>query len=246
MRRPYHRRRHLEPQPKEDTSSLPKILSNSAIILAVISAALYFHGRSLYEGYLSYWGLGSELFPVTTENAFYHAGWFYLSASLENWGYFSLMVVEVLCIYTAGILLCAKKPFGLIQRAMGKKKIYVFRKALAIELINLLGRFLGAALVVVGIVLISVVAPQKGISMAEVQHQKLLAGQPISKNQFEKVSLTFLDETGQGKNLSGYRLATSSSFYALFTDKGVKVLPLARITSMEMVDEDLEDHRSQH
>lgn len=223
------------PSAKVEASSLPKILSNSAIILAVITAVLYFHGRSLYEGYYSYWGLSTELFPITTESAIFHAGWFYLTFGIAKWWYLAVMIGYVLFVFLVVFFLLSERPFRLIQKAAKTNVINSHQKSVFGEMMGIGGRFSQAALVVLTFVLLSIFAFQKGKSMAESQHQTMLAGQPISKNKFRKVSLTFLDETGHGKHLSGYRLATSSSFYALFTDKSVRVLPLSRITSMEMV-----------
>lgn len=68
MRRAHlnRRRKNLEQKPKENNDTMQRLLANSAIILTVITAVLYFHGRNLYGGYLAYWGLGSDLFPIST------------------------------------------------------------------------------------------------------------------------------------------------------------------------------------
>lgn len=235
-KRPYPRRKQPVPQPKDKISSLPKILTNSAIILAVITAALYFHGRNYIEGYYFYWGLSTDLFPVTTEDAFFYAGLFYLAFGMENWIYLAWMAGCVLSLYLALFLLCSEKPFRVIQKIAKSKALNSPQKVVFVGFVENIDRFLTAALVVLAFVLMSSFAFQKGKGMAEVQHQNMLADKPISKSKFGKVSLTFLDEKGQGMSLSGYRLATSSSFCALFAEneKAVRVFPLARVISMNI------------
>lgn len=52
---------------KNKHSKIGAVLANFAIISALFSSLLYLQGRMFHEGYLSAWGIPSELFAVTIE-----------------------------------------------------------------------------------------------------------------------------------------------------------------------------------
>jgi hypothetical protein len=224
----------LDQQPKENNDAMQRILTNSAIFLTVITAVLYFHGRNLYGGYLSYWGLGSELFPIPTEDALMHGINTYVWVGVEGWRYLTGVVLYIVALYMVVFLLCHKRPMALIRKAVKTTVINGNQKIVLGVLMNFVERTFLVLLVVLLFILLTGFAQKKGHRVAEDRHKKMMAGQPLSQNKFEKVSIVCQGEAGRNETVSGYRLAASSTLCALYTEDGVRVLPLSKIASMRI------------
>lgn len=215
---------------------MQRLLANSAIILTVITAVLYFHGRNLYGGYLAYWGLGSDLFPISTEDTLMHGVNAYVWAGVEGWIYLAGIALFVIALYIVIFLLCYERPMALFRRAAKTEVVNANQKWVVAELMTFLERMFLAILAVLLFILLTGFAHNKGHQIAEDLHKKMVASKPLTRNQFEKISLVSQDNTGERETVSGYRLATSSTLCALYTQDGVRVLPIAKVVSMRIAE----------
>jgi len=99
----------------ETESALQSILKNSAVLITLTTALLYFHGRAFYSGYLSYWGLSLDLFPLTTEKALIQGVSVYINLGFENFRYFVWGLLYVGFIYLLTFFLLFNGPRQIVQ-----------------------------------------------------------------------------------------------------------------------------------
>lgn len=238
MRRTYpnYRRKPVKPLPKADGNAFQKILSNSAVIVTIVTALLYFHGRSLYQGYLSYWGLSTDIFPISTEDALFHGVYAYLLLGLEKLKYLLLPLLYTLFLYILLFLFCLNKQFFFIQRLIDSKRFDVFnkrQKELISDFTTGIQKISITILAVFCFLLVTLLSSEKGKSVAEKDHQKVTARNQAPK-EFRKTSVFFHDEENRITRITGHHIASSPLFCAIDTREGVQVIPFSRIILIQI------------
>lgn len=232
----YRRLKPAEPLPNADGNTLQKILSNSAVIVTIVTALLYFHGRSLYQGYLSYWGLNTDLFPISTADALFNGVYTYLVLGLENWQYLLSPLLYALILYVLLFLLCFKKPFSFVQRLARSKRFDIFNDNQREIVGDFFAGFLKISftlLTVVCFLMVTFLSSERGKKSAEKAHQMLASGIQESK-EFTETSVVYRDEQEQVTRITGYHIASSPALYAICNREGVQVIPFSRIISVQI------------
>lgn len=222
-------------QPVGEGSRLAKILSHSAAIVTLVTALLYFHGRNLHEGYLSYWGLGS-LFSISSEDALFNGVWTYLLLGVENWKYALVPFLYFAALYLMLFVLFSKRPLSIIRRLIESKRLDYFndhQKVIAGEFFSGFEKVLYVLLSILCFLLITFSASKKGKELAAITHQRILAG-TLEQKPFGAASVVFRDEQDRVARLSGYQIASSTELYALCTKDGVQIIPFSRILSIQL------------
>lgn len=224
-----------EQQSVGEGDRLSKILSNSALIVTLVTALLYFHGRSFHDGYLAYWGL-SGLFSITTENAIFSGVWTYLLLGVENWKYVLAPFLYVAALYLLMFILFSKRPLSIIRRLIESKRLDYFnehQRMVAGEFFSGFEKVLYVLLSILCFLLITLSASTKGKELAAITHQRILSG-TLEKKPFDTATVVFRDEQDRVARLSGYHIANSPELYALCTKDGVQVIPFSRILSIQL------------
>lgn len=235
MRKLYRHRNKASSPPPSAENTLQKLFTHSAVIVSIITALLYFHGRSLYDGYLSYWGL-SGLFSISTEDALFNGVWTYLLLGAENWKYLLAPFLYIAALYLLLFVLFFKKPLSLIRRLIRSKRLDYFNDHQKMVVGDFFSNFEKVLYVLLGIfcfLLISLSAITRGKQLAEKIHQQILAG-TLEKKPFGAATVVFRDEQERVARLSGYPVVSSNELYAIATRDGVKVIPFSRILSIQL------------
>ena len=100
-----HKRPEKPPEPQTQPDILQKFFLNPAFVIAFFTALLYFHGQSLYSGYLSYWGLNAKLFPLSFEESLTNGAYSYLFLGLEHWKYLAGLALVPVFMYALVFLI---------------------------------------------------------------------------------------------------------------------------------------------
>lgn len=220
----------------ESKNALQSILKNSAVIITLTTALLYFHGRAFYSGYISYWGLSEGLFPLSTENALTHGVLVYIILLAENISIFGWVLGYVVLIYLLAYFLLCDGPRRFVQRWFKKRESKSkqsphseFQKSAVTIFFN--------TCVAVSIILIFLGITSKarsnGSALSEEYHQKVLSGK-LDTKPFEKAIITYLDAANKIITIEGFILNVSSSHSAFYTQGEVIILSQDRIVTIRL------------
>lgn len=237
--RSYRRHRPITATVKPETAAVQQFLKHSAIIITILAAVTYFHGRALYSGYLSYWGLTPDLFPRASEATMIDGVYVYHLFSFDHWHYILGALAFLPVFYLVLYFLFFEKPFSLIRGLLPKNntnKLKQVRGEILEELITIVGKIALVILLFLSPFVVSQIASEKGRKIAEVEHRKIAAGD-ITKVRFKQANIVYRYDNTQQKNASGYLLTNSETLCAFYTDAGVLVLPFSRITSIQFVEQ---------
>ncbi len=214
----------------EQKESLSRYLLNPAIVLGFLTALLYFHGQAFHSGYLSYWGLSNQLFPLSFEDTLIRGGWIYILLVINNWFYLLSGITYIILIYGLVFLFLFKKPASFLYKLIHTKKINNGQKFILEESSNIILKLLIAVLILLTIAIVMSWAIQNGKSIALKEHQQILDGKiTTTKNVF----ISYLDGKGQENAVSGALIQPSSFMVAIYTESGeVLELPASRIISI--------------
>ncbi len=214
----------------EQKESLSRYLLNPAIVLGFLTALLYFHGQAFHSGYLSYWGLSNQLFPLSFEDTLIRGGWIYILFVLNNWFYLLAGIAYIILIYVLVFLLLVKKPASFIYKLIHTKKINNGQKFILKEVSNIIFKLLIAFFIFLIIPLVMSWANGKGRSIALKEHQNIQEGKIAST---KNVFISYLDGESQEKEIFGTMLQASSFMVAVYIESGeVLELSASRIISM--------------
>jgi len=83
---------NLKSSNQKSSSLMGEILQNSALIIAILTSITYFFGYAVYHGYLSYWGLLGNMFPISMEETIIHGVIRSCLFGIDKWSYFSKII----------------------------------------------------------------------------------------------------------------------------------------------------------
>jgi hypothetical protein len=218
----------------ETKSVLKAILKNSAVIIAIMSALLYFHGQAFYSGYLGYWGIPEEIFPLTAEKSLTYGVNFYILLGVTKAKYFLWALLYVAVIYILAFVFLFEGPkkilLNIIDRFSNGEGDSPKRDLLG-ELFRLATIFAFSSLIIISFVLLTVEARNSGYTRAKTNHESVTTNKSEFK-QFEKVVITYSDSSNAQMQTVGHILNSSEKFIALYATDEVILLPQANVSSM--------------
>lgn len=225
-----HKRPEKQPAPQLQPDILQKFFLNPAFVIALCTALLYFHGQSLYSGFLSYWGLSAKFLPLSFEETLNHGAFTYLFLGLEHWKYLVGLGLFLVLMYLLVFLFLFKKPAMFIYHVCQTKRINNAQKALAGEAADRFQAINAVTGIILTIFLIMLLAHGKGKSLAEAEHLKIKTATPETA---KIITINYLDEKSQPTEVSGTLIQPSSVMIALYSENDVVLmLPVSRVISI--------------
>jgi hypothetical protein len=226
-----------EQRPAPQPDIIQNFLFNPVVIITILTAVLYFHGQALYSGYLSYWGLDTQTFPLPFEETLTHGAWTYLFLGVDKWQYLAMLALFFLASYGVAFLVAFKRPMSFVLTIIGTKKINDVQKKVVTEITD---RFLLFNLVLVFVLVVfltSIWSVQKGKALAEANHENIHADTEAHKP-FKSVTISYMGEKNEPTSATGTLIQSSSSMFALHTDNDdVLLVPASRVISIRHLGE---------
>nr|WP_320051153.1 hypothetical protein [uncultured Desulfuromonas sp.] len=229
---------NLESSSPESSSLVGKILQNSALIIATITAVTYFFGYAVYHGYLSYWGLLGSMFPISMEETIIHGVMKSCLLGIDKWGYFSKIIFIFFAFYLVMFILFFDKPFQFVSKLFSKENneqsINERHRFLLSDFFKFLLRLLVVVLVILSVPLTYNYAYEQGKDSAFREQKKILNGE-AANIPFKSIRLSYSDQHGHVKSVKAYPLAVSASHQAFYVNTDVVVLPANRILEIRNI-----------
>ncbi len=217
-----------ETQPQPDI--LPKFFLNPAFIIAFLTALLYFHGHALYSGYLKYWGLSTELLPLSFETTLVHGALSYIFLGTDKWLWLLGAFGYFVFLYGLVFLLLLKKPAKMLFELVHTKRLNERQKIILGETADRLVQFLFLLLILMTVILVMAWAGEKGKSLAQTEHQKIKTNATATA---KIVTINYLDESSKPAEVTGTLIQPSSLMLAIYTENDdLLVIPTSRIVSI--------------
>ena len=230
--RPYWRAPRSEQQLEPKPDFIQKFLLTPALVLALATAILYFQGQAFYSGYLSYWGLNSQVFPLSFEDTLTNGAWGYILLGIDKWRYLAGLGSYFLLMYALLFLLLFPKPRKAILRILKTKRINEGQKALVSEASDRFSMISLVLSILLLLILTSLLSIKKGEALAAANHQKIKDTKEMGKP-FKTVTINYLGEQGQAVAVTGALIQSSSTMFALNTDgDDLLLIPATRLVSI--------------
>lgn len=220
----------------ESKSSLQLLLKNSAVVITLSTALLYFHGHAYYSSYLSYWGLSLDIFPLTTEDALVQGVYLYFVLALKNLKVFGWAIGYVFCVYLLTFFLLFDGPRKLAQKWGLRGKAILEdtdHQQWSNSAFDMVVKIATVVMIVCLFAVLTATAIDNGVAWAKRNHQKVLAGKDEPKP-FEKALVTYQDADAKVRVFEGALLKSSVGHVAFYTRGEVLVLPQVRVISIRL------------
>lgn len=244
MQRPKYHPRKNETSAKASAGTARLLLQHIAVPLSLLTALLYLFGHVYNDSYLKYWGLSSDLFPISKEQSII-SGFFrslLLGAeALSKFGY----VIAVLFIIVILAFLSMYRPISELLYEMAtpnKNKIKSFLKKYFlknmwvdgfVETVSIIYSTWALTLIIMLIIAISCLLIEKEATRQAIEEKKqILEGKSSNSYSLNK-NLVFLEnKTKKYDVYSGHLIRASSMYCALYDKKDVQVFAVKDIHQM--------------
>ena len=214
-----------------------KDIVNSAIILATITAVLYVHGLTFYQGFLRYWGIEESLFPITFERTLFqgYIAYLYLGASALLPALFAFFIIFCSTLGINQVVKLSikhKYPRFLYKKCTDKIiKEYERQPLHDVLVYSGIGMLASYILIIVFVIIfgLSYLSDKQGFSAAENQHKKF--DTKDHKDRFSS-KVQFSGKTKSAIPEEGNIIVCSNSHCAIYYNNKVSINKITDIDSI--------------
>lgn len=217
---------------------LNKEIKNSALMIVVMTSALYVHGLAFHHGFLRYWGLEESLFQFSVERTLVEGYYAFM-----NLGAIAVVKVVFACIavFLGGNIFAiltkkvvkTQKPKWLFDLIEKFRKNSSNKKEETYPILSFLGTAVvisyGALIVILVLAILGSSSDNQGFEYANKKHEKLQSSSV--KNRFSEIA--YFTNRGAAYSLTEGNIITCSQIHcAVYHDDSVKVI---RITDIQTI-----------
>lgn len=217
---------------------LKETLRNLALLFTLVTAITFYNGFFYYGSYINFFGLSTDMFPISFEVMMIwgvEAYWVFL---IEN----QLRILYLLLIIPAVHLIvfllltnkanpCVRKVFAYFEK---KPLVNAPQQVVVGELFAYVFKCVGVVFIIATLLLLRFYASGQGEKTAQSLQQCIVEGTEAQKT-FKLKQLSYLDEANLPRTVESYSVITSFSHSAFYVGSDVLVLPASRILSIRNI-----------
>lgn len=244
MQRPKYHPRKNEKSAKTSDGIAKLLLQHIAVPLALLTALLYLFGHVYNDSYLKYWGLSSDLFPISKEQSIMSGFFHSLLLGAEALSKFGYVIAILFVIMILGFLSMYRPISELLYEMTtpNKNKIIRFLKKHFVknmwvdgfvETISIIYSTWALTVIIILIIAISCLFIEKEATHQAIEEKKVILEGKSSNSYSLSKSLIFLEnKTKRFDVYSGHLIRASSMYCALYDKKNVQVFAVKDIHQM--------------
>lgn len=230
-----------EVKQQDDVNSsiiLKETLRNLAFLFTAVTAITFYNGFFFYESYTSFFGLSTDMFPISFEEMMIwgvESYWVFLFAK-------RLFILYLLLLFPAMnlivFLLLSNKAIPFVRKAFEyfekKPLVNTPQQEIIGHFVSYVVKCSGCVLIIASLLLLRFYASEQGKKTAQSFQQRIVEGTDAEKP-FKLKQLSYLDEANLPRTIDTYSLTTSSTHSAFYVGSDVLILPASRILSIRNI-----------
>lgn len=229
-----------EVKQQEDHSSsiLNETLRNLALLFTVVTAITFYNGFFFYGSYISFFGLSTDMFPISFEEMMIwgvEAYWVFLFEK-------RLFILYLLLLFPAMnlivFLLLSNKAIPFVRKALEyfekKPLVNTPQQEIVGHFVSYVVKCSGCVLIIASLLMLRFYASEQGEKTAQSFQQRIVEGEEAEKT-FKLKQLSYLDEANLPQTVDSYSITSSSTHSAFYVGSDVLILPASRILSIRNI-----------